>query len=203
MNLICFSNLPWNQNYPRTKFIIGCFSNHYVTYYVEECVIDDQEDGYNLGKTKEGVWIISPHLMRKNCTEGEKNTRASKVIKDFFNEEGISDYVFWYYTPMVFSFTKGFKPKLSIYDRIDEERAFSFIDSQAKILKQELSEKADIVFEGNQTNEYVDEKTWNLTFLEMQKIIKNRLEGKEIMKIVRLPRLSDNKSFGSAESFRS
>ena len=202
MNLICFSNLPWNRNYPRTKFILSRFATQYVTYYVEECVFNDQEDGYDLSKTKEKVLLISPHLKDKNYSETEKISRVSFLIKDLFNEEGISNYIFWYYTPLAFGFTKGFKPKLTIYDRIDEQRTFSFIDSQAKILKDELLDKADMVFEGNQTDEFLDDKTWDLTFLEMQKIIKSRLEGKEMTKIVRLPRLSDKSNFGTAESFR-
>jgi hypothetical protein len=201
MNLICFSNLPWHQNYPRTKFILSRFATQYVTYCVEECVFNEQEDGYDLSKTKEKVLIISPHLKDKNYSETEKYARVSKVIKDFFNEEGISNYIFWYYTPMAFAFTKGFKPKLTIYDRIDEQRTFNFMDSQAKVLKEELSDKSDIVFEGNQTDEYLDDKVWDLTFLEKQKIIKSRLEGKETLKIFRLPRLSDKSNFNTAESF--
>lgn len=201
MNLICFSDIPWEQNHSRTKFILGCFSNHYVTYYIEEFVLNDQDDGYDLNISKEGVLVISPHLLSENCSENERDTRASKIIKDFLSEEGIIEYVFWYYTPMVFTFTKGFKPKLSIYDCIDEQKAFSFIDDKAKDLRQELSDKVDIVFEGNKTNGSVSETAWVLIYLEMQKIIKSRLEGKEMMKIVRLPRLSDSMKLNSRESF--
>jgi UDP-galactopyranose mutase len=201
MNLICLSNIPWNQNYPRTKFILSEFAQQYVTYYVEECVFNDQEDGYNLSKTKEKVLLISPHLEDKNHTEINKNARISRVIKDLFNEEAIRDYIFWYYTPMAFAFTRGLKPKLSIYDCIDEKNNFNFIDHQAKTLKQELLGKADIVFEGNQTDEFINDKTWDLTFLEMKKIIKKRLEGEEMKKIIRLPRLSDKPDFKQTESF--
>ena len=199
MNLICFSDVPWKQNHPRTKFILGCFSNHYVTYYVEEFVLNDQDDGYDLNITKEGVLVISPHLLSENCSG--RDARASKIIKDFLSEEGISEYVFWYYTPTVFNFTKGFKPKLSIYDCIDEQKAFSFIDDQAKNLRLQLSDKADIVFEGTKTDGSVNQTAWILIYLKMQKIIKNRLEGKEMMKIVRLPRLSDNMKLNSMQSF--
>ena len=148
MNLICFSHLRWNFVYQRPQHILSRFSNQYVTYYVEECVINNQEDGYDIYKTNEKVFVITPHLNEATFNEVDKYARISKIIKDLFSEEGINNYIFWYYTPMALAFTQSFKPKLTVYDCMDELSAFKFAPHELKTLELQLLDKADIVFTG-------------------------------------------------------
>lgn len=148
MNLICFSHLRWNFVYQRPQHILSRFSSHYVTYYVEEYIIDDQEDGYDIYQTKENVWIVTPHLNKAFYAEIDKDARISKIINGLFKQKRIYNYIFWYYTPMALAFTKCFNPRLTIYDCMDELSAFKFAPQALKTLEQELLDKADIVFTG-------------------------------------------------------
>ena len=148
MNLICFSHLRWNFVYQRPQHILSRFSNQYVTYYVEEYVVNDQEDGCDIYKTKEKVFVITPHLNGAAFSEVDKYARIEKIIKDLFSEEGINNYIFWYYTPMALAFTQSFRPKLTVYDCMDELSAFKFAPHELKTLEQQLLDKADIVFTG-------------------------------------------------------
>lgn len=147
-NLICFSHLRWNFVYQRPQHILSRFTKQYATYYIEEYIINDQEDGYDIYKTQEKVWVITPHLNRATFSESDRNTRISKIINDLFKQKKIYDYIFWYYTPMALSFTERFKPRLTIYDCMDELSAFKFAPQELKILEQELLDKAEIVFTG-------------------------------------------------------
>ena len=148
MNLICFSHLRWNFVYQRPQHILSRFSTQYTTYYIEEYIINDQEDGYDIYRTKEKVWVVTPHLNRATFSEIDKNVRVSKIIKDIFEQRQIYNYIFWYYTPMALAFTKFFKPKVTVYDCMDELSAFKFAPQELKTFEQELLDKAEIVFTG-------------------------------------------------------
>ena len=147
MNLVCFSHLRWNFVYQRPQHLLGRFSKHYVTYYIEEFNFTDDEDGYNFYMTEENVCVVTPHL--KHYVSGHnEDVRKMNVIMNLFKDKAIYNYIFWYYTPMALPFTKRFKPKYTIFDCMDELSAFKFAPPELKIMEDELMEKADIVFTG-------------------------------------------------------
>jgi UDP-galactopyranose mutase len=115
---------------------------------VEEYIISNQEDGYELYKTKENVFVITPHLNGATFSEDDKYVRIAKIINELFVAQGIHSYIFWYYTPMALLFTQSFTPKLTVYDCMDELSAFKFAPQELKALEQQLLNKADIVFTG-------------------------------------------------------
>lgn len=147
MNLICFSHLRWNFVYQRPQHLLGRFSKNYVTYYIEEFIFTDEEDGYNFYTTEENVCVVTPHL-KHNISDNNHDARKMNIVMNLFKDKSISNYIFWYYTPMALSFTKRFKPKFTIYDCMDELSAFKFAPPELKIMEAELMEKADIVFTG-------------------------------------------------------
>ena len=147
MNLICFSHLRWNFVYQRPQHLLGRFSKYYVTYYIEEFIFTDEEDGYNFYTTEENVCVVTPHL-KHNISDNNHDARKMNVVMNLFKDKSISNYIFWYYTPMALSFTKRFKPKFTIYDCMDELSAFKFAPPELKVMEEELMKKADIVFTG-------------------------------------------------------
>lgn len=147
MNLVCFSHLRWNFVYQRPQHLLGRFSKHYVTYYIEEFNFTDEEDGYNFYMTEENVCVVTPHL-KHHVSDNNIDVRKMNVIMNLFKEKSIYNYIFWYYTPMALSFTKRFKPEYTVFDCMDELSAFKFAPPELKIMEDELMEKADIVFTG-------------------------------------------------------
>lgn len=148
MNLICFSHLRWNFVYQRPQHLISRFSRGYTTFYIEECIYSEEEDGYSSNLTEDHVSVIIPHLKGNSLDKREENERVEKIIEKLFEEHHIKDYIFWYYTPMALDFTQNFGPRLTIYDCMDELSAFKFAPPALKILEQQLFKKADIVFTG-------------------------------------------------------
>jgi hypothetical protein len=128
MQLICFSHLRWNFVYQRPQHLLSRFAKRYTTYYVEEHVGTDKEDGYSLENTREGVIVILPHLNNNNS--GNLNNRIQSVLNTLFIERQIDSFIFWYYTPMALNYTRHFKPELIIYDCMDELSAFKFAPAQ-------------------------------------------------------------------------
>lgn len=199
MNLICFSHLRWKDSYSRPQYILSLFTKQYVTYFVEDCVINNDEDGYELYKTSENVLVVSPHIKHGNFSENEKNVRIATIVKDFLGEEGINDYFFWYSNPMAYAFTKGFRPRLNIYACMESFEMNDATRHQLNLFKEALSEKADIIFEEHKRTELLDNKALNLIYLEMKRSIINQLEAKENKKIFKLPRFSNNENFSVTE----
>ena len=147
MNLVCFSHLRWNFVYQRPQHLLSRFANNYITYYVEEFIVNDQEDGYDFYVTEENVCVVTPHLKHKN-SNCNQDVRKMNVITRLFKDKSIHNYIFWYYTPMALPFTKRFKPKYTVYDCMDELSAFKFAPPELKTMEQELMRKADVVFTG-------------------------------------------------------
>jgi len=122
------------------------FSETFRTFYVEEPVYDDEHDGYTIHLNKENVWIIVPHLNRQ--IGRDQSSRQQVILDGLMTDLNIHDYVSWYYTPMALAFSSHLKPKLVVYDCMDELSAFKFAPAELKIKEKELLEKADLVFTG-------------------------------------------------------
>jgi glycosyltransferase involved in cell wall biosynthesis len=73
------------------------------------------------------------------------------LLTKLFADMSISDYIFWYYTPMSLTYSDHFKPKLIVYDCMDELSAFKFAPAGLKENERRLLKMADLVFTGGQS----------------------------------------------------
>ena len=151
MKLICFSHLRWNFVYQRPQHLMSRSAQKYTTYYVEEHVDSDDEDGYSIKEVEANLNIVIPQLGRHSNTTLSVNVRLENILKKLFETEKIYNYLFWYYTPMALPFTENFHPTLTIYDCMDELSAFKFAPDELKSLEKKLLEKSAIVFTGGHT----------------------------------------------------
>ena len=88
MQLICFSHLRWNFVYQRPQHLLSRFAKRYTTYFVEEHLDTDDEDGYSLERTREGVTVVIPHLSSK--LNGDLDSRIQSVLITLFMEQQIT-----------------------------------------------------------------------------------------------------------------
>lgn len=148
MQLICYAHLRWNFVYQRPQHLLSRFASLYVTYYVEEFVLNEEEDGYYLSTTEEGVQVVVPHLKRVNHSSYNEHQRLKLILNQLFETCKIDRYLFWYYTPMALAFSDHLNPELIIYDCMDELSAFAFAPPVLKAYEKKLLASADIVFTG-------------------------------------------------------
>jgi glycosyltransferase involved in cell wall biosynthesis len=147
-NLICFSHLRWDFVFQRPQHLLTRFSANANVFYFEEPVYDAHEDAYlHLSSRSNKVTVIVPHLKAESGVNDVHNTLISLLDK-FFQKTDLPDWTFWYYTPMALSFTDKYKPKLIIYDCMDELAAFKFAPEELIGLERRLLAKADLVFTG-------------------------------------------------------
>ena len=149
--VVCFSHLRWDFVYQRPQHLISRMTYHAPVYFVEEPIYGNIEKPLLTSvKKHSNLWVIKPYL--PNHTSEEDATNIQKqLFSKFFEENNLGNLIFWYYTPMSFSFTEHLKPKIVVYDCMDELSHFDFAPWQLIDWEQKLFTKADIVFTGGQS----------------------------------------------------
>jgi Glycosyltransferase len=147
-DLVCFSHLRWDFVYQRPQHLLTRCARDRRVFFVEEPVFDQGSMRLEITEREYGVQVVVPHL-----PEGLRSDVATAAImKDMTRrlllENGIREYVFWYYTPMALTFTDDFHPIASIYDCMDELSAFKGANSRLPFMERQLFERVDLVFTG-------------------------------------------------------
>jgi UDP-galactopyranose mutase len=174
-DLICFSHLRWNFVYQRPQHLISRFVKTYRVFFIEEPIFHSENDQLVITVSAEKVTIVTPHL-QDDHNRPDVSIRQQELIERFFQDENISDYLFWYYTPLALKFTRDFDPEFVVFDCMDELSAFKSASPEIKSLEQELLTKANVVFAGGQSLYEAKKKYHPRTFLFPSSIDKKHFE---------------------------
>ncbi len=127
-NLLVFSHLRWDFVFQRPQHLLTRFSKEFNVYFLEEPIHDlpENQDSYlSISKRADKLWVLVPHL-----PQGIDKKQSLKIQKDtlktFLANKSLSDFIFWYYTPMALEFSGDYNPDITIYDCMDELSAFKF-----------------------------------------------------------------------------
>jgi glycosyltransferase involved in cell wall biosynthesis len=147
-DLLCFSHLRWDFVFQRPQHLMTRFAQNGNVYFLEEPFFDASGEAYlDINKKLPELWVCVPHLPAGG-TQEQTNAQIKKLLDSFFEERDCADFVFWYYTPVAFEFSRSFAPGLIVYDCMDELSAFKFAPPRLKFVEQQLLAKADVVFTG-------------------------------------------------------
>jgi UDP-galactopyranose mutase len=147
-NLLCFSHLRWDFVYQRPQHLLTRFSDVSAVYFLEEPIFGKTDVPYlTFSQRLPDLWVCVPHLAN-GLSKEEVNNQLRELIKVFFVNKNLNDFIFWYYTPMALEFSAHITPGLTVYDCMDELSAFKFAPEKLKCLEQNLLNKADVVFTG-------------------------------------------------------
>jgi UDP-galactopyranose mutase len=174
-DLICFSHLRWNFVYQRPQHLISRFTKCFRVFFVEEPFFNAPSDQLNINVSPEKVTVIVPHL-QDEPNRPDVNQRIQELLERFFQEENVTNYLFWYYTPMALQFTRDFSPSYIVFDCMDELSAFKGASPELKEMEQELMNTADVVFTGGQSLYEAKKKSHPRTFLFPSSIDKSHFE---------------------------
>ena len=150
-DLVCFSHLRWDFVYQRPQHLLTRCARDRRVFFVEEPIFGNGSMRFDVQERDGGVQVVVPHLPEGLRSEVATTAVLKDMIRRLFLEQGIREYVFWYYTPMALSFTKHFSPIASIYDCMDELSAFKGAHSKIADFEQELFKRADLVFTGGRS----------------------------------------------------
>ena len=147
-NLVCLSHLRWDFVFQRPQQLLTRLSKTFSIFFIEEPVYDitgpDHYEFLNRGKN---IVVIVPHL-RTGLGSFEQKNALKNLFDSFMANRNLSEYIFWYYTPMALDFSRKYNPELTVFDCMDELSTFKFAPEELTSLENELLIKADLVFTG-------------------------------------------------------
>jgi glycosyltransferase involved in cell wall biosynthesis len=153
-DLVCFAHLHWDFVWQRPQHLLSRFAQYGRVFYVEDAFYhaDDLiEPHIEVKERQNGVKVLVVHLPNHlRSDEAAADQAQFGVLSQFFAENEVVKYAFWYYTPMALGKSRLFTPVLTVYDCMDELAQFKFAPPELRQREQELFEKADLVFTGGQ-----------------------------------------------------
>lgn len=147
MDLICFSHLRWDFVYQRPQHLMIRFSRQNRVFLIEEPLFDVDHPGHLQLDRKGNLTVVIPHIQH-GLSEDDSVYQQVNLLRDLFEKENITNYFFWYYTPMALTVGNYFSPTLTIYDCMDELSLFKNAPIALREREKELFDKADLVFTG-------------------------------------------------------
>lgn len=150
-DLVCFSHLRWDFVYQRPQHLLTRCARDRRVFFVEEPIFGNGSMRLDVKERDGNVRVVVPHLPEGLRSEIATTAVLKEMMRRLFLEQGIREYVFWYYTPMALSFTKHLSPIASVYDCMDELSAFKGAHSHLADFERELFKRVDLVFTGGQS----------------------------------------------------
>ncbi|MGI4834089.1 MAG: glycosyltransferase family 1 protein [Janthinobacterium lividum] len=152
-DLVCFAHLHWDFVWQRPQHLMTRFAQHGRVFYVEDAFYhadDLVEPHIEVKKRQNGVQVLVVHLPQRLHGQEAADRTEYEVLSRFFAANKLTNYAFWYYTPMALNKSRQFRPALTVYDCMDELAQFKFAPPELRQREQELFQKADLVFTGGQ-----------------------------------------------------
>ena len=150
-NLLTFSHLRWDFVFQRPQHILSRFAQYAHVFYFEEPVFGVVEKPFlNLSKRDDNLTIVVPHI-QVGTDKADVQQIQTALLDKFFDQTELDSWTFWYYTPMALPFSDHYKPRLIVFDVMDELSAFKFAPEELLSLEKKLLAKADVVFTGGQS----------------------------------------------------
>jgi UDP-galactopyranose mutase len=150
MDIVCVSHLRWDFVFQRPQHLLTRAARQGRVYYIEEPILDHGPSYLTTADREEGVCIVVPVVDASSSTEEQQRFLATQIA-GLLRDDGVADYVLWYYTPMALPFTINLAPRTVVYDCMDELSAFAGAPSRLRQFETALFSTADVVFTGGQS----------------------------------------------------
>ena len=150
-DLVCFSHLRWDFVYQRPQHLLTRCAKDRRVFFIEEPIFGNGSMRLQTREAEGGVHVVVPHLPEGLRSEIAIHAVMREMTAKLFSDHEIEEYIFWYYTPMVLSYTNHFNPIAAVYDCMDELSAFKGAHSSLPLLEKQLFRNVDLVFTGGQT----------------------------------------------------
>ena len=149
-DVICLSHLRWNFVFQRPQHLMTRCARDHRVFFVEEPVFDGVA-GPQLQVEKSGrVTVVVPRLPA-GLGDHDRDTAQRRLLDQLLQQEAITDYVVWYYTPLALAFSRHLSPRTVIYDCMDELSAFKGAPTVMKEREADLMRRASLVLTGGQS----------------------------------------------------
>ena len=148
--VLCFSHLRWDFVFQRPQHLLGRFAKRHDVLFVEEPVYDGGEPRFVVTSKRDGLKVAVPHLPHGTDVSAI-DPMMRKLLDRLLQEQGIENFVAWYYTPMMLGWSEHLRPLAVVYDCMDELSAFKNAPVELRVKEAELFALADLVFTGGRS----------------------------------------------------
>ncbi|RRB09315.1 glycosyltransferase family 1 protein [Larkinella rosea] len=145
-DLLCFSHLRWDFVYQRPQHLLSQASPHYRIWFWEEPV-GDTHAWLEIRALNSRMCVLVPHLPAGSGQDAACHLQRG-LLNEWLRQQGITDFIAWYYTPMALAFTDHLRPRVTVYDCMDELAAFQGAPPQLRQYEKQLIQRATLVFTG-------------------------------------------------------
>ncbi|MGZ8927070.1 MAG: glycosyltransferase family 1 protein [Methylobacter sp.] len=148
-DVICLSHLRWDFVYQRPQHLLSRFARSGSVLFFEEPIFFDGETHLSVTRRDVNIFVCVPFI---NYGEKINAVQIQRImLNNKIRENSLENYILWFYTPMAIEFTVDLKPRVTVFDCMDELSAFKFASPKLIEFENLLLEKADLVFTGGQS----------------------------------------------------
>ena len=148
--LIVFSHLRWESVFQRPQQLLSRMAASQRVIFVEEPWVDDTDlPRWELQQPLPNLQVA--RLRTANPTPGFHDSHLPTLVPmlhALLEQERVSKYAAWLYTPLALPAAQALAPSLVVYDCMDELAAFMHAPAQLLGREAALLEWADLVFTG-------------------------------------------------------
>ncbi len=149
--IVVFSHLAWTWVWQRPQHLISRIARaHPVLFVQEPAIVEDAgPPRFHVEPPRDNVTVAWPEAsIARADGEGGYNALAGRLAREWMAAHGVTDPVYWLYTPMaVTALPDGFAGVV-VYDAMDELAAFRYAPPVIKEREAALMARADLVFTG-------------------------------------------------------
>jgi hypothetical protein len=148
-HLVVFSHLRWNFVFQRPQHLLSRLAQEFPVVFVEEPMRSDAPARLERTSPAPGVEVLRPHTpVEAQGFHDDQLSLLEPLVADWLAQEGIDDYVVWFYTPMALPLLNGLAPRAVVYDCMDELSAFRGAAKQMRQRETALLKRAELVLTG-------------------------------------------------------
>src|SRR5215218_8438357 len=107
-DLVCLSHLRWDWVFQRPQHLLSRAARERRVFFVEEPREGDSPH-LSLSHPRPSLTVATPHLPA-GLSHDEAERAQQQLLTELLGEQGIDDYILWYYTPMALGFTTHLRP---------------------------------------------------------------------------------------------
>ncbi len=145
--LIVVAHLRWDFVFQRPQHLMTRAAKTRQVFYVEEPIFGDHADQMVCRQEPCGVVVCTPHI---GAGDGplRSQARTAALLEGLIAEHGLQSYDLWMYTPMEWPITVNLRPRVTIYDCMDELANFKGAPPELRERENSLFDHAELVFTG-------------------------------------------------------
>lgn len=150
-DVLCFSHLRWDFVYQRPQHLLSRFAKEgHRVFFIEEPIFTDGESRFKVSWREENLFVVVPEIKHETSAENLNEILVSE-LKNLVENYEIENYIDWYYTPMMLSWSEQLAPLAVVFDSMDELSLFKFAPPELIANEEKLFKLADVVFTGGQS----------------------------------------------------